>query len=226
MQSFIDKIRQVATYPSLEIDYTKAALMLIDMQHYQIRDGAICKSFAMMDPGVGDYYLDRVNSIVEPNCIKLLQHFRDNNARIIFSRYGSNHTDESDLQPWMRDANEFSKEAFGDVIIPQLSNPNTDIVPSLEPNKSEIILQKSRSGCFTNTELEQLLNDQGIEQLVVIGVLTHACVENTARVARDIGYDVVVVDDACGTIDPKIHDNAITSMATLSIYIMQTADFV
>jgi len=88
------------------------------------------------------------------------------------------------------------------------------------------VLHLPRSGSFTLTALDDILQQKGIEQLVIIGVLTHACVENTARIARDLGYDVTVVDDACATLDPQVHRNAIAAMALLGVDIVQTADLI
>ncbi|MCX2979886.1 cysteine hydrolase [Halieaceae bacterium IMCC14734] len=97
---------------------------------------------------------------------------------------------------------------------------------AFKPQKDELLLQKSRSGAFINTPLDGFLLEKGVEQVVIVGVLTHACVENTARVALDLGYTVFVVDDACATLDASLHENALAAMQVLNANIICTDDII
>lgn len=189
------------------INFERAALIVIDMQEYQARDGSICKRYGMISADIPAYYLSRVADVAEPNMVKLVELFRAKNASVIYTRYASTKDDESDLQPFMRETNKESMAACGEPIIPNINDPATELVSSFAAADNEIVLQKPRSGSFTLTDLDGVLRQRSIEQLVLIGVLTHACVDNTARIARDLGYDVVVVDDACATLDPQVHSN-------------------
>ncbi len=51
----------------------------------------------------------------------------------------------------------------------------------------------------------------GITTLVIGGVVTNVCVETTARDASDLGYGVILVDDACAAHSPEIHEAALLS---------------
>jgi nicotinamidase-related amidase len=54
---------------------------------------------------------------------------------------------------------------------------------------------------FVKTNLDATLQDAGIETLVVTGLATHMCIDNTTRDAVSYGYKVIVVDDACASRD-------------------------
>jgi biuret amidohydrolase len=45
-----------------------------------------------------------------------------------------------------------------------------------------------------------------METLVIGGVATNVCVEATARDAVDLGYQVILVDDACAAYSPESHE--------------------
>ncbi|MBI2731925.1 MAG: cysteine hydrolase [Aquabacterium sp.] len=54
---------------------------------------------------------------------------------------------------------------------------------------------------FKGTSLQAHLQDLKVQHLVVAGLMTHNCVDSTAREALHLGYAVTVVDDACATRD-------------------------
>ena len=41
--------------------------------------------------------------------------------------------------------------------------------------------------------------------LVICGMMTHMCVDATTRAAKDMGYDIVLIGDACATKDQEIN---------------------
>ena len=63
------------------------------------------------------------------------------------------------------------------------------------------VVDKTLPGSFTGTELESLLSDRGVDHVVIVGYMTHMCVDTTTRQAMHLGLDVTVLDDATGTID-------------------------
>lgn len=54
---------------------------------------------------------------------------------------------------------------------------------------------------FDETDFEQRLRDRGIDSLVVAGLATNVCVRSTVLEARELGFDVTVVEDATRGID-------------------------
>ncbi|WP_190016956.1 cysteine hydrolase family protein [Streptomyces lucensis] len=70
-----------------------------------------------------------------------------------------------------------------------------------QPLPGEPVVHKTSHNAFTTTNLQQRLTEAGIGELWVCGIRTEQCVETTARVGSDLGYEVVFVADATTT-DP------------------------
>ncbi|MEU5595433.1 cysteine hydrolase family protein [Streptomyces sp. NPDC020298] len=67
---------------------------------------------------------------------------------------------------------------------------------------AELFLTKTVNSAFLGTpDLGAWLTAEGIGQVVVIGIQTNMCVETTARMGGNLGYDVVVPYDATYTFD-------------------------
>ena len=72
-----------------------------------------------------------------------------------------------------------------------------------------MVLAKSSSGPLNSTKLDQMLHTLGIDTLVVTGVVTEICVTQTAREFADRDFKVVVVEDACGSMNEEHHKAAL-----------------
>jgi len=81
------------------------------------------------------------------------------------------------------------------------------LMDGLVPAAGEPVLHKTAHNAFTTTNLQQVLTQHGIGALAVCGIRTEQCVETTARVAADLGYDVTFVTDATAT-NPIEHRDA------------------
>lgn len=68
-------------------------------------------------------------------------------------------------------------------------------------------VQKSTPDSFQNTILKPLLDQHGIDHLVICGFATEFCVDTTVRRAAALGYSVALVADAHTTLD-KAHADA------------------
>lgn len=71
----------------------------------------------------------------------------------------------------------------------------------LQPVEREPVILKRSANPFTNTELHDLLVERAVSDVAICGALSHLCVDTAARAARDLGYGVTVIHDACATHD-------------------------
>ena len=85
----------------------------------------------------------------------------------------------------------------------------TDIHDSVAHFEGEPIVYKHEPNSFLNTNLLELLKDWEIERVVITGMMTHMCVDATARAASDLGFHVIIAEDACATRDLKYGDTTI-----------------
>lgn len=81
------------------------------------------------------------------------------------------------------------------------------LMEGLEPAPDEPVLYKTSHNTFTTTNLHQLLTAEGIREVAVCGIRTEQCVETTARLASDLGFQVTFVTDATAT-NPVEHRDA------------------
>lgn len=69
--------------------------------------------------------------------------------------------------------------------------------PEVTPLDGEMIFEKSVNSAFIGTGLEAHLRSIGAERLVLCGLTTPHCVSTSARMAANLGFDVVLAHDAC-----------------------------
>jgi nicotinamidase-related amidase len=69
------------------------------------------------------------------------------------------------------------------------------------PREGEGELHKEVPDAFCHSALEGWLRADGINQVVIIGVVTQNSVESTARAGGNLGFEVIVAHDACYTFD-------------------------
>ncbi len=91
------------------------------------------------------------------------------------------------------------------------------------PLADEAVVMKDDINAFKGTDLQAKLQAAGVQRLVICGMQTHMCVEAASRAAHDLGYEVLVVADACATRDLAYGDTKVpaaqvhaATLATLS----------
>jgi nicotinamidase-related amidase len=75
------------------------------------------------------------------------------------------------------------------------------IVPELNPDDAEPLIEKNYGDSFEDTTLEDVLSGLGVGRLLVVGAQTDACVRSTLHGAFVRGYDTTLVSDAHTTED-------------------------
>jgi nicotinamidase-related amidase len=73
------------------------------------------------------------------------------------------------------------------------------LIDGLVPLGGEPVIRKTSHNAFTTTNLAQMLTQWGVGEVAICGIRTEQCCETTARVASDLGYQVLFVTDATAT---------------------------
>jgi nicotinamidase-related amidase len=89
--------------------------------------------------------------------------------------------------------------------------PGAVIAEGLVPKPEDLLAAKSASSAFFPgmCPLPDLLNERGIDTVLITGVLTNICCESSARDAWTLGYKVVMVADACAARTDEEHRSAL-----------------
>ena len=190
--------------PEGRFNYDKCALIIIDLQYMTAsrQYGAFKK---LTDRGLGDggeYAISRIENIVVPNVAKLCAAMRRRSHPVIYARVGSLKGDGSDQTRRHREQG----------LTISLDQREAQILDEIAPQKGDIVLTKSGSGCFTSTNLDHILNNMGIADVILTGIWTNSCVETTSRHAGDLDYRQVIVEDCCTAITKELHDHALAYM--------------
>lgn len=85
-------------------------------------------------------------------------------------------------------------------------NPLGDFIDDPAPLPGESIITKQYPSAFHGTPLAANLTADRIDTLLITGLTTSGCVRATATDALQHGFRPLVVADACGDRDPRLHD--------------------
>ena len=94
----------------------------------------------------------------------------------------------------------------------------------VKPVEGEKIIHKEYPSSFLETGLREFLQEQGITDIVVCGMMTHMCVDTTVRACQDYGYNVTVIDNACTTMSLKHDGKKIDAETVHAVYMASLAD--
>ena len=74
-----------------------------------------------------------------------------------------------------------------------------EIHPAVTPRPGETVLEKHYPNSFRETSLHTVLEQLGVEEVVICGAMSHMCIDATTRAAFDSGFRCQVIEDACAT---------------------------
>ncbi|WP_313892334.1 isochorismatase family cysteine hydrolase [Psychrobacillus sp.] len=79
-----------------------------------------------------------------------------------------------------------------------------------EQNKQSIIwMDKTRYSSFAGTSLLQILRERQVEEVHIVGVCTDICVLHTAVDAYNLGFSIVIHENAVASFNEQGHDWAL-----------------
>lgn len=87
----------------------------------------------------------------------------------------------------------------------EVGTVGADLHPQLKHDASSITVEKQFPNSFQGTDLQHQLEQNGVEQLVICGMMTHMCIRATTPVAESLGYAPIVISDATATRDLTVN---------------------
>ena len=139
---------------------------------------------------------------VEP-CRQLLESARAASMRVFYAN-SVHRPDATDYGPTLVDANtELQPWPDG----PQLmgkppgteGTPGAEVIAELTPEPEDYVVPKHRWSAFAGTPMDILLRGLSIDTILLAGGSTDIGILSTACAARDLGYHLVILRDACHT---------------------------
>ena len=82
-----------------------------------------------------------------------------------------------------------------------LGTPGNRVRPGFEPLDGEPLVSKSVNSAFIGTDLDLRLRRLGARHVVAFGISTDMCVSTTVRTGSNMGWDMMLVEDACDCFD-------------------------
>ncbi len=116
----------------------------------------------------------------------------------------------------------FIRERIGDN---SLEDDSPATQPVIKPLDNEQVIAKKRVSAFAGSDLEMILNAQGITDLVLCGVSTSGVVLSTLRYASDKDYKITVLSDGCADNDEEVHRILIEKIFPRQAGVMRAADW-
>jgi nicotinamidase-related amidase len=189
--------------PDFEIKPGKTALLLIDFQKLVSPKPLLQEA---LDAGLSEKdvkealreYDQRIEKAVK-NARRILQACRRKSYDVIHIKIGAQTSDPRHTARINRKAN---------FIVPMEAEKGR-FFDEVKPIKGELVFPKTNGGAFTGTNIDFVLRNMNIESIIVTGFLTDQCVLATAVCGADIGYDVLLVEDACTGTTKENHDAVI-----------------
>ena len=190
-------------YRERAIEPRRTALLSIDMQNAEYSAELIAEARRPGSPRADMLpFYERIERVLIPNQQRLQAAARRAGIEVIYTT----------IESLTRDGRDRSLDhKISRMHYPKGSH-EAKVIPAVGPVGDEIHIPKTASGIFNCTNIEYVLRNLGIEYLVVYGVCTDQCVENTVRDAADRGFLVTEIEDACAAEDAGRHDRSIEAM--------------
>jgi nicotinamidase-related amidase len=100
-----------------------------------------------------------------------------------------------------------------------------DVVTAIAPAGGDRFVLKPRYSGFDHTPLALVLEDLEVERLLLAGAATEGCVVQTAIDARELGFKVTILADACATTDEELEGIALAYAERVGgVQVVRTAD--
>lgn len=162
----------------------RSAVLVIDMANDFIHPGGV-----IADAG-GAEYQERARAII-PRLGRLLEAAREAGVPVIYAT-DAHLPGDSELRKWPPHAMKGTRQA--------------EIVEELRPVEGDFVLEKQTYSPFLSTDLESILQQNGVNRLYVAGLHTDCCARHASGDAFQKGFDLVWVTDALQAFTDEAHE--------------------
>lgn len=185
---------------TVTLNTESTALLSIDLQLYDIEPSVGLLSRQPIE--VVASFLEHMNDVVIPNVVRLQDAFRQRRLETLHTRILSMTHDGRDRSK--------GHKALNLHIAP--NDPLGAFIEEVGPVGDELIFNKTASGVFSSTNLDYVLRNLGVESVVICGVYTDECISNAVRTGCDLGYEMILVTDACAAVNLERHEQALNAL--------------
>jgi biuret amidohydrolase len=204
--------------PEFEVKPGKTALLLVDFQKLVGSEGLLSEALkaGLPETGVKEAlreFEQRVGKALG-NAQRILETCRKKGYDVVHVKMGAQTSNPRHTAKVNRKA---------DFILP-MDDERAKSLEGMQPVEGELVFPKTNGGAFTGTNLDFVLRNMDIESLIVAGFLTDQCVLATAIAAADIGYDVLLVEDACTGTTRENHDAVIRMARDVFLKVKSTEE--
>ncbi|NMB26715.1 MAG: cysteine hydrolase family protein [Tissierellia bacterium] len=203
----------------IEIDPKKTALLVIDMQNVFVSrpsgehlTGKEKANWERWQP-----FYDKIENVVIPNNKKLLNLFREKKIEVTFAKITSQKKDGRDRSLDQK------ATGFNELLLP-IGSKEGEIIDELKPIEDEIVVMKTTDSALTGTNYRLMLNNMGIDTVIVTGVFTDQCVSCTVRSLADESFKVYLIEDACMAATEKIQNNELEILNNIYCHVINTQE--
>jgi len=140
------------------------------------------------------YWGRRNNPGCEANVAALVEEWRARGRPVVFVRHDSDE-EGSPLRP---------------------DGPGNAFKPELTGEPDLLVAKQVNSAFYGDPDLDGWLRGRGIGSFALCGITTNHCVETTARMGGNLGYDVLLAIDACATFDRQGPDGTVMTADELT----------
>lgn len=173
-----------------------SALILVDvLNEFLAEDGKLNGAIAPM--------LEQTQ--LKANLQRLLDDARAKGVKVFFSPHGLDEHSFDDVK--------FLHPRFQQAVANKMfwiGSPGGEFYRPLAPRSDEFVVSHHRVfSSFHGTDLQPLLQANGIEKVIIAGLTSQTCVEGTGRDALEAGYHVTFLTDAVADFTEAAHRAAL-----------------
>ncbi|MGF7234297.1 MAG: cysteine hydrolase family protein [Frankia sp.] len=153
------------------------------------------------------------------NCRRVIDSAHDASLPVVYTRhmYRSGHIDAG-----IHSRERFETDLSGALLA---GTWDVEVIDELRPTASDHIVDEPRMDAFYNTSLEVLLRGLNARHLLVIGIVSNACVETTTRSAAMRDFAVTVLEDCCTTFTKEDQATTMNSLERFGFATVTSIDF-